>query len=1004
MPNSIERLLVEGNFLDRMTALEARVNYLMRRETVVDALSDLTPELGEVNSGRLKFGTDTDLGSGFSGVMGGFPGVDLDTPDGVKTFLIAAIMADALGAGFTDQGELYAQAGKIAQWVLDNDLLRSANFGIVLDAINEQISVGSTGSKLIIDGIGKAFKSSNYVPGASGSYLDASGFFETGDGLFRGSISSVVFKKDLLSAHAGGMIISKSAGMLSIDYTPGGQLEVQNTLDSSWLFDTGDIVRLADGLNTTWLSVTQLGAGNENKYSVSFLHGSNTTTFLKGSTVVDYGPAGSSFLQMQAGSGNTMGSYYALRSHSGQPWTDQIEHVRIGDLKGLLNYPNSTIGMIIGNSNSYLAYDPTKGLQIKGSVQLTNQSGSLSDALRLDGLLYSLIHSATIGSYSRSFKFGMVNDSGVPAGVLDYFDSNAGTNLLTVNPGFEDSTLTPWTVSLGTVVQSTTQKYEGSKSARMQVYCTRLYLGDDIFNVTNSSLRSTSLAVTAGAVYDFSAYYYKDAAVYTSANTLLLSVEWYNGGTLLAVSTPANCPTTGSWDKASLSGLQAPTGATSAKILMSHSIDGGSVGYFPGAPNAFYQYVYVDKVDFHATANYTARMKVSDNQFTFSKPVAVPYGYTMPTAPTRGFAMNDKGILYWGENGSWLPVCGTKNMTLYVSTTGTDDLNHGHAGGSSAFRTISYAVNQIPTSYTGVVYIMLESGSWSENVWISDKACMIHIYGTLTAVATRTETISYDGTTGWGNVPSVSNGNGDRIITVINRGTFINHPYMGGMSSNIIGHPTNGAYTESLQYTEYQFATNLNSSTIYVTNSKAVSLHNLNGGSSNVAVWYKSTLFVDSCRFQDILPAHGSYVDIARSFVRALSCTQGCTGAAAISFIGITSNIAAWYNFVTSGNASNIVLRTVMLGMVTPNTGQRCCSLYCSEDSSINVWCNTITALNSGLNVFVNFNSGAGGTSVGVWADTCSAVTGYAENSTCKFYGTWTTKTSAGASSFGFIG
>jgi hypothetical protein len=1003
MTISFDRALYEGNVLDRVAVLEREVERLKQRDMEVDKLSDLTTDIGTVDTGILKFGNDTDLGSGFSGVMGGYPGVDLDTPDGVKNFLIAAIIADALGAGFTDQGELYAQAGKIAQWVLDNDLLRSSNFGIVLDAINEQISVGSTGTKLLLNGIGKFLKSSNYATGYSGVYLDSSGYFEAENAKIRGSIETAVFKKNMISAQAGAMIIAKSAGVLSADYTTGGTLVLQGPADGSWLFGSGDIIRLGDGINTSWISVTQSSPANT--YTTSLLNGASAT-YPAGSTAVDYGPTDSGWLEMQAGAvGSAIGPYYSVKKHSGQPWTATTEYIRLGDLRAFLDCGFNTMGFGIGDAASFLTYDPVRGLRIKGSLSMLGD-GMIDDAINMQGIKYSLIHSAANSGYSRVTRFGQVVGSGnKPVGVLEYLDPSALGDALSGWGGFETKfAMEQWTHSGGGVLwdNTTAEYYEGAWSA----FITQTFIKNAAggFYSNQYSLDaitiSNAFAVTAGKYYDVT--WCMKAQLNDHGETLRsrVVVSWLNSSqTVISTVAAPWFESYGAWKQTLYGNLKAPTGAAYVKVTLQAETSGAP--NYPGGPASYTKTIYVDRIQIYPSATNITKLEFADDAIYANKPLSIGSGYSMPGAPTRGLWNNDKGIIYWGENNAWLPVVGTKNMACYVSTSGTDDQSHGQAGGSSAYRTVSYAINSIPLNFNGTYHIYIEAGTFTETVWISDKrAAAIHIWGTLNTVATRTETITTDPVTGWSNIPSVPFGYASRIIEVSGVDSFINSPNING--ANVVGHASTSMSGESRTYTEYTFGTTLSGS-IYVTDSTLVSIHNLSV-TGDVNVWYGSNVFIDRSSVRDFAGSHNSYLSFARSYARSFSVTQNSAGNIGLCMIGTTYNMNQWWGHVTSAYGSSIVVRTALFLCCVPNAGQRVVMLQCSESSDMNCWGQVAASASSGINVVYCFAGGTG-TLYGFMCDCASCMTSTTENTFTRFYGvTPTAKYVPSAATYGYIG
>jgi hypothetical protein len=118
---------------------------------------------------------------------------------------------------------------------------------------------------------------------------------------------------------------------------------------------------------------------------------------------------------------------------------------------------------------------------------------------------------------------------------------------------------------------------------------------------------------------------------------------------------------------------------------------------------------------------------IDSTNLTFSKDVdfakykaiamACDNGSTLPTSPVIGqwFLHTPTGrkVLMMYDGSSWIPIISLGSMTLYVDgTNGTDSQNNGYGTGANAFRTIQYAINQIPGQYSGDVTINIASGTY----------------------------------------------------------------------------------------------------------------------------------------------------------------------------------------------------------------------------------------------------------------------------------------------------
>jgi hypothetical protein len=118
---------------------------------------------------------------------------------------------------------------------------------------------------------------------------------------------------------------------------------------------------------------------------------------------------------------------------------------------------------------------------------------------------------------------------------------------------------------------------------------------------------------------------------------------------------------------------------------------------------------------------------IDSTNITFSKNVdfakykaiamACDNGSTLPTSPVIGqwFLHTPTGrkvlMMYGGS--SWIPIISLGSMTLYVDdVNGTDSQDRGFGTGTNAFKTIQYAINQIPGQYSGDVTINIASGTY----------------------------------------------------------------------------------------------------------------------------------------------------------------------------------------------------------------------------------------------------------------------------------------------------
>lgn len=113
-------------------------------------------------------------------------------------------------------------------------------------------------------------------------------------------------------------------------------------------------------------------------------------------------------------------------------------------------------------------------------------------------------------------------------------------------------------------------------------------------------------------------------------------------------------------------------------------------------------------------------------------------GATLPTTAVKGqwFLHTPTGrtILMMYDGSTWKPIYSFGTMQVYVNGTGgTDDQNYGYDFSTHAFKTIQFAINQIPPTNAGNVYINLSRDVFSEPIVIQGKsytgAYGIYLYG-----------------------------------------------------------------------------------------------------------------------------------------------------------------------------------------------------------------------------------------------------------------------------------
>jgi len=168
-----------------------------------------------------------------------------------------------------------------------------------------------------------------------------------------------------------------------------------NSLDDA----VNDILRIRDNTDDEWLTVTN--AGSAPTYTVTRDGGADYTAntnpiWTKGTAVVNYGASGEGLIYMTASDTNS--PHIDVLTHAGSPWDTTTTRMRMGNVNGFLGAATDLYGIYIGETDAYLKYDPTNGLNIKGIVLIeagstiegldaTNVAGwaHVTDATKIDG-------------------------------------------------------------------------------------------------------------------------------------------------------------------------------------------------------------------------------------------------------------------------------------------------------------------------------------------------------------------------------------------------------------------------------------------------------------------------------------------------------------------------------------------------------------------------------------------------------------------------------------------
>ncbi len=283
--------------------------------------------------------------------------------------------ADAITFSGTESGFYADGSGNLRLGSSTHGLKYTAATG-VLD-IPTKIKVGSGDPYIDIDGANTRIRSSNYASGVFGSgFLLSPDLLEVGNIACRGIFRTACFQKDVVSA-IGGNLAVLDADVLDADMTA---LDACNlAIEGNTTLAAGDILRIKDGIDDEWLEVTNATSAPiyvvTRDKAASYAADTNPI-WKKGAAVCNYGQSGDGGIYLTASDSNA--PYISIFDHAGSPWSSINTRLRLGNLNGFLGYTTDLYGIAIGEAEKYLKYDPTNGLQIKGSIIVTGGNAAIT--------------------------------------------------------------------------------------------------------------------------------------------------------------------------------------------------------------------------------------------------------------------------------------------------------------------------------------------------------------------------------------------------------------------------------------------------------------------------------------------------------------------------------------------------------------------------------------------------------------------------------------------------
>jgi len=268
----------------------------------------------------------------------------------------------------TISGDITALTGHVGGWVINATTLSAAN--IILDSANERITLGAS-NPIVIDGLNKRIQSDNYVSGVNGAgFLLSENLLEVGNAAIRGVIRSAVFQRDVVNVMGGNFAVL-DGDVLSVNMTALDSSTL--TIEGTTTLAAGDILRIKDSINDEWLEVVSIASAptyTVNRDKAGMYASNNNPIWKKGATVVNYKQSGDGGIYMTASETNA--PYLSIFDHAGSPWATINTRLRLGNLNGYLGYVTDLFGIAIGETTSFMKYDPTNGMRIMGDISATS--------------------------------------------------------------------------------------------------------------------------------------------------------------------------------------------------------------------------------------------------------------------------------------------------------------------------------------------------------------------------------------------------------------------------------------------------------------------------------------------------------------------------------------------------------------------------------------------------------------------------------------------------------
>lgn len=275
---------------------------------------------------------------------------------------------------------------------------------------------------------GVYFESESYTTGSVGWQITGTGNAEFNNVKVRGSLHAAIFVKDLIEAHAGTLMVSKSSGKLvenMVVPTSGTwTMIIADPPNGGFLFGNGDICRCKSewgvGVKDIWFTVsdgrTSTGPGQRQQYTCTYAYGDRSSeyTYVNGGVVVDYGVSGDGFVSLSADGSIGAAQNLSIATHAGEPWDGVTLRARLGNLNGSFGQTSDVYGIGLGSysGGNYLLYNGTEFTIKAGGGGVTINQLGLGITVPFSAAMVRSSSISFVYDTVDSFQIGSFLDSG----------------------------------------------------------------------------------------------------------------------------------------------------------------------------------------------------------------------------------------------------------------------------------------------------------------------------------------------------------------------------------------------------------------------------------------------------------------------------------------------------------------------------------------------------------------------------------------------------------------